>query len=221
MNNRRNKRLWILLGLSLMCHIVVFGIWQKSKPVLTFAVQPVSLSVSLETIEVAALAPPKEATHKPTRKLNKAEQQSQVIPAPAKQPVKIFKTRTPLTDSTEPAKVSPQPITNTRVDTAEQKPDMNRARILSRLHRDFSQFFYYPPLARRRNIQGAVTLGFGINGQGTIYDIQIVKSSGYALLDMAARDAMQRLDHVDWIRDQLNDDPIQLELPVIYRLTES
>jgi protein TonB len=97
---------------------------------------------------------------------------------------------------------------------------MNRARILSQIRHDLSQYFYYPLHARRKGMQGTVLLGFGISGQGAIRDIRVVKSSGYAILDLAAQDAMQRLKKLSWYAASLHGKDMNLELPIIFRLTE-
>ena len=97
---------------------------------------------------------------------------------------------------------------------------MNRAHILSQIRHDLSQYFYYPPHARRKGMQGTVLLSFGISGQGTVHDIRVVKSSGYAILDLAAQDAMQRLDKLSWYAALMHGKNMDLELPVIFRLTE-
>jgi len=97
---------------------------------------------------------------------------------------------------------------------------MNRARILSQIRRDLSQYFYYPPLARRKGLQGTVLLGFGISGQGAIHNIRVVKSSGYTILDLAAQDAMQQLEKLSWYAASLHGKAMDLELPIIFRLTE-
>lgn len=223
MKRQSDKRLWFLLGLSVALHLAVLGTtWRRTPPELVFNMPP-SLSVSLEAIQVAAKTPRQESSpvtkrpfRKPSSTLAKSEAGRNPTPTdkPAQPRPHIART---------PTKYPPQinPVAKETMPTTQPQPALDRARILARLHQDFSQHFYYPVLARRRNLQGAVTLGFGINGQGTIYDIQIIKSSGYAILDMAARDAMQQLGQVDWIRQQLHGNSIQIELPVIYRLTNS
>ncbi len=47
----------------------------------------------------------------------------------------------------------------------------------------------YPRLARRRGWEGAVTLLLRVNEQGVVTDTELIESSGYAVLDDAARDA--------------------------------
>ena len=112
----------------------------------------------------------------------------------------------------------PSVVRNEATDT--NTPALNRALIVARLRQDLSQYFYYPPLARRNGMQGTVLLSFGISGQGIVHDIRIVKSSGYAILDLAAQDAMQRLDKLSWYAALMHDKGMDLELPVIFRLTE-
>jgi protein TonB len=50
----------------------------------------------------------------------------------------------------------------------------------------------YPTSARRLHQQGTVVLGLYINALGTLDKIEVIKSSGYPLLDQAAMDAMKQ-----------------------------
>jgi periplasmic protein TonB len=50
----------------------------------------------------------------------------------------------------------------------------------------------YPPEAARRHQQGVVTLMLYINGSGTLDKVEIVKSSGFPLLDEAAIKEMKQ-----------------------------
>jgi periplasmic protein TonB len=50
----------------------------------------------------------------------------------------------------------------------------------------------YPPLARRRGIQGRAMVRFTVDSSGAPSDVRIVESSGYAILDEAASDAVVR-----------------------------
>ena len=104
-----------------------------------------------------------------TRKTPRAQKVKQIQPAP-----------------------SPQPASEA-VAEAISDPALNRARIIARINQDYQQYFYYPKLARRRNIQGTVVLALGIGPQGTVNTVQVAKSSGYSMLDDAATDAMQQL----------------------------
>lgn len=50
----------------------------------------------------------------------------------------------------------------------------------------------YPPLARKRGIEGTATAEFTINSRGLPENIRILKSSGSDLLDMAAKSTVLR-----------------------------
>ncbi len=50
----------------------------------------------------------------------------------------------------------------------------------------------YPPLARKRGLEGTVTAAFTINAKGYPDYIRIVKSSGYEILDSAAKKTLLR-----------------------------
>ncbi len=103
--------------------------------------------------------------------------------------------------------------------------EISQNRVISRLQLELKQYFYYPRLAQRKNIQGTVIIGFAINLQGQINNIRILKSSGFSILDMAAEDALQKLRQLDWGQERdrpyLQRDNSDIKLPVIYKLTES
>ena len=216
-NKTTSRRLLLLLGISLLLHGLFLSHWPTSKPVLEFDYQQQNLALNLEPIEVIEQL-------KQARKKTVAESK-------AKQ---VNKSQT-LSDKTAKTEQAPLPEKNTQETSGNSEslqalaPDaqakaintaMNRARILSQIRHDLSQYFYYPPLARRKGMQGTVLLGFGISGQGAIRNIRIVKSSGYAILDLAAQDAMQRLDKLNWYAALMHGKDMDLELPVIFRLTE-
>lgn len=80
--------------------------------------------------------------------------------------------------------------------------------------------FNYPILAKRRGWEGEVLLGFDLSGDGNINNVEVLRSSGYALLD---RNASKTLSNIGTINPvtlrQLNWAGIhQLQLPIIYRL---
>ncbi|QKT04250.1 energy transducer TonB [Ectothiorhodospiraceae bacterium 2226] len=51
---------------------------------------------------------------------------------------------------------------------------------------------YYPAEARRRNLSGRLIMEVGINPDGSLYGIEIVESSGHAVLDDAAVQIVRR-----------------------------
>lgn len=90
--------------------------------------------------------------------------------------------------------------------------------IQSRIHRDFSRHFSYPPLARRHGWEGAVRLGYDVTSEGRVVNVRVLASSGYLVLDRDAQETLSRippLGPTGWPR------PIEaLELAVHYQLME-
>ena len=78
----------------------------------------------------------------------------------------------------------------------------------------------YPLIARKRGYQGRVLLTVQIAGSGQVADITIAKSSGYALLDDAAMDAVRR-----WRFRSASggDGPVDtiVEVPVTFKLEDT
>jgi protein TonB len=56
-------------------------------------------------------------------------------------------------------------------------------------------------MARRRGWEGTVTLYIELRADGTIGDVQVAQSSGYPLLDEAARDTVKTWRHTPVKRD--------------------
>lgn len=209
------RRLLILLGISVLIHAVLLFNWSTTNPLLEFDYQLQNLTLNLEPIEVSGQKqqPQKKAA-------NRQQSQSAKIATPMPdKPTTTVRTTPPGTTAQEASVANNTPDEQQTVSKATTS-SMNRARILSQIRHDLSQYFYYPPHARRKGMQGTVLLSFGISGQGTVHDIRIVKSSGYAILDMAAQDAMQRLDRLKWYAALMHGKDMDLELPVIFRLTE-
>lgn len=210
-----SRRLLILLGISVLIHAVLLFNWSTTNPVLEFDYQLQNLTLNLEPIEVIG--------HKQlSQKNTEDEQQSKLAksdtPMPDKQATAMR--AAPQRRNEQQSSVATKAIQEQKNTSKATTSGMNRARILSQIRHDLSQFFYYPPHARRKGMQGTVLLSFGISGQGTVHDIRVVKSSGYAILDLAAQDAMQRLEKLSWYAALMHSKDMDLELPVIFRLTE-
>ena len=209
-----SRRLLILLGISLLLHGMLLIHWPTSNPVLEFGYQRQNLSVNLEPIEV--IGQQQQIQKKALSKSNTTI----TTPPVLKKPTTKAQTD-PRRKNTQQTTVADNNMDKEREVTPEvTAPGINRAYIVSQIRQDLSQYFYYPPHARRKGIQGTVLLSFGISGQGAIHDIRIVKSSGYAILDLAAQDAMQRLERLNWYAALMHGKNMDLELPVIFRLTE-
>ncbi|MFP4607526.1 MAG: energy transducer TonB [Thiohalospira sp.] len=75
--------------------------------------------------------------------------------------------------------------------------------------------FRYPPVAVRRGWEGDVHLAFRVTAEGEIRGIEVARGSGHAMLDDAAREALERVARLDGPGHA-----IELELPVHFRLRE-
>ncbi|NNF97734.1 MAG: energy transducer TonB [Halobacteria archaeon] len=212
-----SRRLLMLLGISLLLHGLLLFHWPTSKPVLEFDYQLQNLAVNLEPIEVIGQQQQARKKAVDISKPQPANITTPVLDKPATAP-----RSTPHRQTTQETSVAGKTMQDQQQQTASMltTPSMNRARILSQIRHDLSQYFYYPPLARRKGMQGTVLLSFGVSRQGAIRDIRVVKSSGYAILDLAAQDAMQRLDKLSWYAALMHGKDMDIELPVIFRLTK-
>ncbi len=91
--------------------------------------------------------------------------------------------------------------------------DAWRDAVWSELRRTVEKHKVYPDRAKRMNWEGKVDLSFRVFEDGTIRDIKVAKSSGFQVLDDAARDLLKKL--------RLSYRPVEkmrLELAVEYRL---
>lgn len=125
------------------------------------------------------------------------------------------------TAATTPPTPSPDGSTQPDAESSASTVDaLHAARndIQSRIHRDFSRHFSYPPLARRHGWEGAVRLGYDVTSEGRVVNVRVLASSGYLVLDRDAQETLSRippLGPTGWPR------PIEaLELAVHYQLME-
>lgn len=224
----------LMLGLSLSIHLLGLAIWHHLQPTTTRPTLPLAdLAIHLQ------YSPAKTTLETPRLVLKLATTAiSRPDPKPARMRTKPAKARQSIVKPKATAKIAqielaktarakktttifPLSPTINRKLAKNSTSRINLSRVISRLQQDLKQYFYYPRLARRKNIQGAVILGFAINRQGKINNVRIVKSSGFAILDIAAEDALRQLDQLHWEQDYLQRNNQHIELPVIYQLTES
>jgi len=84
----------------------------------------------------------------------------------------------------------------------------------------FQANFRYPRIARRNDWEGTVTLKLRVLPSGQLENILLSKSSGFSTLDNAAMKSMQ-MASVPEAKTRLNGKPMDIIVPVIYRLTDS
>jgi len=72
---------------------------------------------------------------------------------------------------------------------------------------------YYPPVARRRGLQGSVTVAFSVLTDGVINSNTVLVSSGYSALDDAALEMLRKSSPLPVPPDEMD-----FTLPVSFRL---
>ncbi|MBI4825576.1 MAG: energy transducer TonB [Nitrospirae bacterium] len=71
----------------------------------------------------------------------------------------------------------------------------------------------YPAIARRRSIEGTVYVSFRIGASGEPREIEVLKSSGYKMLDEATMKVIKKAAPYPYIKSRI-------EIPVTYRLND-
>jgi len=87
----------------------------------------------------------------------------------------------------------------------------NTQSIVGQIRASIERAKIYPVLARKRKQEGTVITEFSINAKGLPQNIQIIKSSGFSLLDSAARDTILKASPFPVIRGTI-------EVPLIFIL---
>jgi TonB family protein len=83
--------------------------------------------------------------------------------------------------------------------------------IIGKIRNAIEQSKTYPLIARKRRMEGTVHVGFRITPQGRPEEVRIMKSSGFAVLDRATVDIVERAAPFPYI-------DASLEVPVVFRL---
>lgn len=123
-----------------------------------------------------------------------------------------------------PSEISEKPeqnkqIVKTITPATNKQQVESKARVISIIYTELSQYFTYPKIAQRRNWQGKVLLSLRVSSSGNIENIQLKKSSGYNVLDQAAINSLRKVGNLPHVSSWLSND-IELKFPVIYKLIE-
>lgn len=108
---------------------------------------------------------------------------------------------------------------------AQRPPDLpdseklSRNHLLGELKTALSEHLVYPPLARQRGWEGTVLLALRVERDGALEKVRVSHSSGYDVLDQAAVDSLYRVRRLTEVTAWLHGQPMDLQMPVIYRLT--
>ena len=184
---------FVLLSLGLHALLLVPGIGKQ----LTASVTP-----SLGTLSVSLQSPPSKTANKRSR--------------PVLQQAAIAETATQEPERPS-AKTRPH-TTDTREQTAVPSHAANQVRreLQARLQTQFE----YPLMAVRHGWQGDVQLSFRVLANGTLTNIQVAHSSGYALLDRSAIETLRRVHRLHGSERWLHGQHLDMTMPIRYQLTE-
>lgn len=118
--------------------------------------------------------------------------------------------------SVGPENSSPEAATVTNLEV--QHLAQQRRATLQQVQHLLSSQFHYPRRARQFGWEGKVLVGFHVSAQGKVANVYLARSSGYALLDQSAMDAVAGLKTISRPEAPHRWQDMDLELPVIYQL---
>jgi protein TonB len=75
----------------------------------------------------------------------------------------------------------------------------------------------YPPMARINNWQGKVVLKFVVKEDGTVENLEVVQSSGHAVLDEEAMETIRRASPLQ-LKHELGKPRVTFQFPINYTL---
>lgn len=155
-----------MLALVVTAHLAVLSVWQNQGNAQVVTTNQMSVSFVMAAREQLPSRPPRQTAPPPPR----------TAPLPLPPPV------------AEPATIAAveQATTVAKVDAAMPAP------VVADIEPDYKAAYLnnpppaYPMVARRNGLQGRVTLSVEVLANGSCGQINIHKSSGYAMLDNAA-----------------------------------
>ncbi|VAV83660.1 hypothetical protein MNBD_DELTA01-939 [hydrothermal vent metagenome] len=98
--------------------------------------------------------------------------------------------------------------------------ELKDARYLLDLKRKLDLYWDYPASAARRGEQGTLRAVFKVKRDGTIYEIKLVKSSGYPTLDDAVINALRLCSPLNPLPDSFEKDELNVKARFKYILTQ-
>lgn len=101
---------------------------------------------------------------------------------------------------------------------ADDTADSEMLVIYDYIKRKIQENKKYPWQAKKENIEGIVEMQFSISGDGQLKDVNIIKSSGYSILDEEAVATIKRSAPYPEIKNRLNTDNLQLQVRLIYKI---
>ena len=151
----------------------------------------------------------------PQRTRHAAEHSSPQVPAVKKEAAEVAPAQTP--DSEHPA-AAPRASTPSQEENYRQTVSRD---LHNWLVQAIAAHFTYPAIARRHHWQGEVRIALRIEADGRVSHVDLVNSSGHAVLDQAALNSLANIARVPhataWLRGRYFD----MVIPIEYRLLDS
>ncbi|MBI3775925.1 MAG: TonB family protein [Gammaproteobacteria bacterium] len=222
-------RIYIIwLTLSVGVHAALFASWSTA-PSLAAATGRIELELESsrpETASVQKISLP----HRTARKERPLQNNHHLTPIPT-----VASGRDAVNDGTpSPAAIQTETLTipaatisarNDRDFTTRNTPELPAIRsdpfmVQNEVWLRFEKAKTYPLIARRYGWEGHLLLGYQVDETGFIHNVRVTHSSGNAVLDQSA---VRTLNTVGRLPTSLwrGGPVLDLQLPVIYKLTES
>lgn len=222
-------RLGGLIVASIAAHWLVLAGWEQPAPVM-----PANATLAVALLPVEPTAAHKQIARAEQRNTRESQTPQPTPTAAPETPAPAAITTataiaTPAADQALATTVASPPVAwaepgEAHITEAQSKPPAyaeEREKIRNRLNHDLSRHFKYPHLAQLRSWEGTVLLDLQIETDGRISRITLAQSSGYPLLDDNAIATLNRIGNVSGAEQWLEGSNMELQLPVIYRLSDS
>lgn len=223
MHERRPN--WLLrgmIGLSLAVHLVLFvhlASVYRSKAVshIEFEMEEILPPRSMPQPPPDSSPPPPRIEAPPPRMI-------EAVPTPAPSIPDVGAPSVPTVPRISAPTTAPISRTDIVAWTGEtdRKPAATYASprdYLAMVQRRIEEFKHYPKTARDRQLEGEATVRFVLTRAGALQEVQLLRSSGHALLDEAAVRAIHDAAPFPTPPDGLFAEDISVQVTLVFRLT--
>lgn len=93
--------------------------------------------------------------------------------------------------------------------------------LLGALNTELARYLSYPAFARERGWQGTVLIGVGVGPGGLLYNLRLIKSSGFSLLDQTTLTSLRKIKALPLTTAFEWGDPVEVILPIQFHLTDN
>lgn len=141
------------------------------------------------------------------------------IKKPEKETDKASKTEPPKKE-TKPSPPGEKKQSTLGKKTASGRSDSGDARneYLEKLMKKIESARRYPPLARRRGLEGTASLKLTVSRSGGLDYLKLIASSGHSVLDSEAENTINRATPLPPVPSELNSSGLTLIVPIKFKL---